>query len=98
MDLTLLFELSFFTFGLLYPSYNLEIILMYVFTHINPLNAELNPICHFLALLRAHPILHVSRIRVNDHGVFDDTGIHYQNQLLIPSIIIFFLQQDSEYR
>jgi hypothetical protein len=32
---------------------------------INPLNAELNPICHFLALLEAHHILHVSRIRVN---------------------------------
>jgi hypothetical protein len=30
----------------------------------NPLNAELNPICHLLALLGAHPILHVSRIRV----------------------------------
>jgi len=31
---------------------------------VNPLNAELNPICHFLALLGAHHILHVSRIRV----------------------------------
>jgi len=31
---------------------------------INPLNAELNPICHLLALLEAHRILHVSRIRV----------------------------------
>jgi hypothetical protein len=30
-----------------------------------PLNAELNPISHLLALLGAHPILHVSRIRVN---------------------------------
>jgi hypothetical protein len=30
----------------------------------NTLNAELNPICHLLALLGAHPILHVSRIRV----------------------------------
>jgi len=30
----------------------------------NPLNAKLNPICHLLTLLRAHPILHVSRIRV----------------------------------
>jgi len=30
----------------------------------NPLNAELNPICHFLALLRVHHYLHVSRIRV----------------------------------
>jgi len=29
---------------------------------VNPLNAELNPICHLLALLGAHPILHVSRI------------------------------------
>ena len=32
---------------------------------INPLNAELNPTCHLLALLGAHHILHVSRIRVN---------------------------------
>jgi len=31
---------------------------------INALNAELNPICHLLALLGAHPILHISRIRV----------------------------------
>ena len=30
----------------------------------NPLNAELNPICHLLALLRLHHFLHVSRIRV----------------------------------
>jgi hypothetical protein len=32
--------------------------------HINPLNAELNPVCHLLALLGAHPILHISKIRV----------------------------------
>jgi len=31
---------------------------------VNPLNAELNPICHLLALLRAHHILHISRIRL----------------------------------
>jgi len=30
----------------------------------NPLNAELNPICHLLALLGAQHILHVSRIRL----------------------------------
>ena len=30
----------------------------------NPLNAELNPICHLLALLGAHHILHISNIRV----------------------------------
>jgi hypothetical protein len=34
----------------------------------NPLNAELNPICHLLALLGAHHILHVSRIRVKEKG------------------------------
>ena len=33
---------------------------------LNPLNAELNPICHLLALLGAHPILHISRIRVKE--------------------------------
>jgi len=31
---------------------------------LNPLNAELNPICHLLALLGAHHILHVSKIGV----------------------------------
>jgi len=31
---------------------------------LNPLNAELNPICHLLALLGAHHILHISRIGV----------------------------------
>jgi len=30
-----------------------------------PLNAELNPICHLLALLGAHHILHVSRIKAD---------------------------------
>jgi hypothetical protein len=33
-------------------------------TVLKPLNAELNPIWHLLALLGAHHILHVSRIRV----------------------------------
>ena len=32
---------------------------------INRLNAELNPICHLLALVGARHIVHVSRIRVN---------------------------------
>ena len=33
-------------------------------SYINPLKAELNPICHLLALLGVHHFLHVSRIRV----------------------------------
>jgi len=36
---------------------------------INPLNAELNPICYLLALLEAHHFLHVSKIRVNETEV-----------------------------
>jgi len=35
-------------------------------TAFNPLNAELNPICHLLALLGAHHIFHVSGLRVKD--------------------------------
>jgi hypothetical protein len=33
-------------------------------TVLNPLKAELNPICHVLAILGAQSISHVSRIRV----------------------------------
>ena len=33
--------------------------------YLNLLNAELNPICHLLALLGAHLILHISRMKVN---------------------------------
>ena len=36
-------------------------------SYVNPLNAELNPICHLLALLGAHHILHVSRVRVKHY-------------------------------
>ena len=32
--------------------------------NLNPLNAKLNPICHLLALLGTHHILHISRIRL----------------------------------
>jgi hypothetical protein len=35
-------------------------------TDINPLNADLNPICQLLTLLEAHHILHDSRIRVKN--------------------------------
>jgi hypothetical protein len=33
-------------------------------TVLNTLNAKLNPICHLLALLGAHPLLHIRRIWV----------------------------------
>jgi hypothetical protein len=41
--------------------------------YFNPLNAKLNLICHLLPLLRAHLIVHVSRIRVK-YSV-DKTGL-----------------------
>jgi hypothetical protein len=47
---------------------------------IDPLNAELNPIFHLLALFRAHHTLHVSRIRVKldlkETGRKDRNWIH----------------------
>jgi hypothetical protein len=30
-------------------------------------NAELNPICHLLALIGANPILHISKMRVKGY-------------------------------
>jgi hypothetical protein len=47
--------------------------------HFNPLNTQLNPICHLLALLGAHHILHVSRIRDNSFLFF----LFYQNKIHI---------------
>jgi hypothetical protein len=38
---------------------------------VNPLNAELNPIRHLLALAGAHHFVHVSRIRVNNGSEFE---------------------------
>ena len=46
--------------------------LITLYMNVNPLNAELNPICHLLAVLRAHLILHVSRIRVNIYPSYED--------------------------
>jgi len=43
----------------------------------NPLNTELNPTCHLLALL-AHHILHVSRIRVKGR-VYGSQNTHIGN-------------------
>jgi hypothetical protein len=45
---------------------------------INPLNTELNPICHLLEL-GAHHILHVGRIRVNAVAVDKGCFIHSHN-------------------
>jgi hypothetical protein len=49
---------------------------------INPLNAELNPICHLLALLGAHHILHINRIRVKVGGRIIHSAFHTLVKLL----------------
>ena len=43
----------------------------------NPLNAQLNPICHLLALLGACPFLHISKIRVNTGSACDWVSFLY---------------------
>jgi hypothetical protein len=44
---------------------------------INTLNAKLYSICHLLALLGAHHILHVSRIRVNAQYIYYISNIGF---------------------
>ena len=46
------------------------------FLGINPLNAELNPIRHLLALVGARHIVHVSRVRVKQAGCGVALTIH----------------------
>ena len=47
-------------------------------TYINPLNAELNPICHLLALLEGATIVDVSGLRVN---LLEPTGYVIRHQV-----------------
>ena len=57
--------------------------------HVNPLNAELNPICHLLALLGAHLILHVSGLRVKGvQSYCNFFSTHLDGDLIIIVIII----------
>jgi len=54
----------------LYRNIRMKIMKCCANIYFNPLNAELNSICHLLALLEAHHILHVSWIRVNQQCLF----------------------------
>jgi hypothetical protein len=67
----------------------------------NPLNAELNPICHFLALLGAQHIFHVSRIRVqrlnrSDHACCCAVMNHIEHHLLWASKTLILASEESE--
>jgi len=52
----------------------------------NPLNAELYPICHLLALLGVHHIFHISGLRVNK--AFSIPACHKQ-YIARESVILF---------
>jgi hypothetical protein len=59
-------------------------------TNLTPLNAQLNPILHLLALLGAHPILHVSWVRVNiPKSVHRNIFLQYnqQDELVISNYL-----------
>jgi hypothetical protein len=49
---------------------------VYKSSFINPLNVELKPIYHFVPLLGAHPIIHVSRITVTLNGTIDHSQVN----------------------
>jgi len=54
---------------------------------VNPLNAELNPICHLLTLL-AHHFFHVSGVRVKyqrihyiKHSLLESDGVRFSRNI-----------------
>jgi len=57
-------------------------------TCFNLLNGELNPICHLLALLGAHHILHISRIRVKRNFIADNLQCFFL-AFLILSLLLY---------
>ena len=72
----------------------------YFCRYINPLSTQLNLICHLLALLGAHLILHVSRIRVNSYSTFSYYYIFHILHLIcslqlslcsLPALVLEFL-------
>jgi hypothetical protein len=51
--------------------------------YINPLNTELNSICYFLALLGAHHILHISRVKVKHVSISRVKGANVKRDKFI---------------
>jgi hypothetical protein len=64
--------------------------------NLNPLNAELNSMCHLLAL-GAHHILHVGRIRVNAFAGDKGWFIHSHNLAKFKSHMTFAGIRSSPY-
>jgi len=59
---------------------------------VNPLNTKLNPICHLLALLGAHHILHVSGLRVKSILHVHSIGEHDEQKVLDVELVVIDLK------
>ena len=59
--------------------------------YINPLNSKLNPICHLLALLRAHHKLHISRLRVKLQNIVFKLTI-----VTLPTVTEYWIRMGME--
>jgi hypothetical protein len=60
---------------------------------LTPLNAELNPIRHFLALAGAHHFVHLSRIRIRIHSL-KDRAVLLSN---VPNTVLLLLFHGKSY-
>ena len=65
-----------------------------VYFEVSPLNAELNPICHLLALVGAHHILHVNRVRVR-HPVVLSCSFYVYKQSNTTKFAVFAVYSHS---
>jgi len=72
-------------------SINYEEILSRVHGSFKHLNAELNPICHLLALLGAHHILHVSGVRVKEHNKVLESSIIIIDYCLLLLLLLIII-------
>jgi hypothetical protein len=60
-------------------------------TRFNPVNAELNPISHLMALLGAYHILHVSRISVNLPGPSSSSRMDVSSFGCVSSLSLYLV-------
>jgi hypothetical protein len=58
----------------------------------NPLNTELNPICHFLALVGAHHIVHVSRVRFESVTHLGNSGLDVFSYASVLGMHVFIVK------
>jgi len=57
----------------------------------NPLNTELNPICHLLALLGVHYFLHISRIRVKQTASYSIVAFTEFKNIINMKALLFIV-------